>query len=151
MTELIVFIGVQGSGKSSFYRERFACTHVHVSKDNFPNNRNPQRRQMQLIDDALGAGQSAVVDNTNATVTDRASLIAAGRAHGARVTGFYFVTSAREALERNARREGRARVPDIAIFATLKRLERPTLAEGFDALYHVRLQPEGTFDVTPAP
>jgi predicted kinase len=32
--ELVIFIGLQASGKSTFYHERFARTHVHVSKDN---------------------------------------------------------------------------------------------------------------------
>ena len=44
-TELVLFVGLQASGKSSFYRARFAGTHDLVSKDRFPNNRNPARRQ----------------------------------------------------------------------------------------------------------
>jgi hypothetical protein len=45
----------------------------------------------------------------------------------------------RECLARNARREGKARVPDVAIYATAKRLVPPTRVEGFDELMCVRL------------
>ncbi len=45
--ELVLFVGLQGAGKSSCYRARFADSHVLVSKDRFPNNRNPARRQRQ--------------------------------------------------------------------------------------------------------
>ena len=36
---------------------------------------------------------------------------------------------------RNAARVGKARVPQVALFVTAKRLERPTPEEGFDALH----------------
>lgn len=33
MTEAVIFVGVQGSGKSTFYRERFFDTHVRINLD----------------------------------------------------------------------------------------------------------------------
>jgi predicted kinase len=145
--ELVVLVGLQGSGKSSFYRSRFAGTHDWVSKDRFPNHRRPARRQRQLIEEALAAGRSVVVDNTNPTAEDRAELIGLARAHGAGVVGFYFESRLADCLERNSQREGKARVPDVALYVTLGRLCRPSLAEGFDRLYHVRLLGEGRFEV----
>src|SRR5947209_8125144 len=56
--ELVLFVGLQGAGKSSFYRDRFAGTHDWVSKDRFPNNRNSARRQRQLVEGALASGRS---------------------------------------------------------------------------------------------
>jgi hypothetical protein len=38
-------------------------------------------------------------------------------------------------------------VPDVALYATRKRLCRPGLAEGFDRLSFVRLLGEGRFEV----
>ena len=137
--ELVIFVGLQASGKSTFFRERFAGTHEHVSKDLFRNNKNPNRRQAQLIEDALGAGRSVVVDNTNPAVEDRRPLIQLGRKHGAKIVGYYFDASVRECLRRNAGREGKARVPDVAIFAAAKKLVPPSYSEGFDALLCVRL------------
>lgn len=146
--ELVLFIGLQGSGKSSFYRERFAETHVLVSKDLWPHARRREARQRRLISEALAAGRSVVVDNTNPTAEDRAPLIAIGQQHGARVVGYAFESRVEDCLARNAQRMGRARVPEVGIFATLKVLRWPSPAEGFDTLRRVRLTPEGRFDVT---
>ncbi len=65
MAELIVLIGLQGSGKSTFRAARFDDTHVVVSKDLMRNNRRPAERQAPLIQEALLAHRSVVVDNTN--------------------------------------------------------------------------------------
>ncbi len=145
--ELVLLVGLQGAGKSSFYRDRFAATHALVSKDRIPHNRNPARRQRQLVEEALAAGRSVVVDNTNPTVAERAELIALARSLGAGVVGYYFQSRLADCLERNRRREGKERVPDVALFVTRKRLCRPSLAEGFDRLSYVRLLGEGRFTV----
>ncbi|WP_041230729.1 ATP-binding protein [Deinococcus peraridilitoris] len=149
--ELVIFVGVQGSGKTSFYREHFALSHVHVSKDNFPHNRNKARRQRELIEQALQGGQSVVVDNTNSTPDERAEIIALGQAYGARVVGYVFVTPFADSLRRNRDREGKARVPDVALYVTRKRLRPPTADEGFDVMHAVLLTPQDTFEVTPYP
>ena len=52
-----------------------------------------------------------------------------------------------DSLERNREREGRARVPDVAIYATRKKLAPPSYAEGFDMLYVVRIAGHGAFEV----
>lgn len=145
--ELVMFVGLQASGKTSFYRTRFAQTHVQISKDRLRNNRRPERRQQQLIREALGERRSVVVDNTNPTRADRALLIAIAREYGARVIGCYFVSSVQECLDQNRTRAGRELVPDVAIYTTVSRLERPNVSEGFDALYFVRLVEGGGFEV----
>jgi predicted kinase len=145
--ELILFVGLQAAGKSSFYRARFAGTHELVSKDCLRHNRKPARRQRQLIEEALAAGRSVVVDNTNPRVEDRAELIALARLCGARVVGYYFESRLADCLERNRQRLGKARVPDIALYATRKRLSCPTRAEGFGQLYYVRLLGDDRFEV----
>jgi len=137
--ELVVFVGLQASGKSTFFRGRFAATHEHVSKDLFRNNKNRNRRQEELLEAALRAGRSVVVDNTNPTLGDRRPLVELGRGFGARIVCYHFDSGVRGCLARNARREGRARVPDVAIFATAKRLVAPSREEGFDEIYGVRL------------
>ena len=136
--ELVIFVGLQASGKSTFFRERFAATHEHVSKDLFPNNRNRNRRQTRLVVAALESGRSVVVDNTNPTPSDREPLVEIGREFGPEIVGYYFEPGARACLARNARREGRSRVPDVAVYATAKRLVVPSRAEGFDELFCVR-------------
>ncbi|HEY3091660.1 MAG TPA: AAA family ATPase [Vicinamibacterales bacterium] len=148
--ECVILIGLPASGKSTFFRERFAATHDHVSKDLLRNNRQPQRRQDQLIAASLASGRSVVVDNTNPSAAVRAPVIALARKHGAEVVGYFFATEAGDALRRNRARDGRERVPDVAIFTARKRLEPPTMTEGFDRLFSVRMnEAERTFDVKP--
>jgi len=83
---------------------------------------------------ALGARQSVVVDNTNVTVADRAAIIAIAREFDAWITGVYIDASVREAMARNEGRQGRAKVPKVAIFTAAKRLVPPVKEEGFDEL-----------------
>ncbi|MGI5861173.1 MAG: AAA family ATPase [Myxococcales bacterium] len=141
--ELAIFVGLQASGKSTFYRERLSSSHALVSKDLMGNVRDKNRRQLELVRAALREGRSVAVDNTNPSPSDRAPLVRLGRELGARVVAYFFDTSVSGCLERNAKRQGGARVPPVAIFAAARRLVPPTLEEGFDALYRVHLQPEG--------
>lgn len=130
--ELVIFVGLQAAGKSTYYFTHMAATHVHVSKDLMKNTRDRDARQEREIAAALAAGQSVAVDNTNPTPAARARLIALGRQHGARIVACYFQTIVKDALVRNRAREGAARVPDVALFTTAKKLVPPTEEEGFD-------------------
>jgi predicted kinase len=125
----------------------FATTHEYISKDLLHNNKRPARRQHQLVEDALRAGHSVVIDNTNPTREERAELIKLGKSLGATVIGYSFAVEVKRSLQWNAAREGRARVPDIAIFATRKRLVQPDYAEGFDQLFSVRALDNGQFAI----
>jgi hypothetical protein len=71
------------------------------------------------------------------------------RETGARVIGYCFTAPTREAVGRNRGREGAARVPDVAIFTTAKRMVAPSRDEGFDELYAVAIGEEGSFVVQP--
>ena len=130
--ELIIFVGLQASGKSTWYRNHLAATHVHVSKDLMTNARNREEKQREMIEAALAQGKSVVVDNTNPTPAVRAPLVEIGRRHGARVVAYYFETTVKDAVARNRLREGKARVPDVAIFVTAKKMVPPGFTEGFD-------------------
>lgn len=144
-------IGLQASGKSSFVRHRLQHSHVVVSKDHFRNNRRPEARQRELIREALERRENVVVDNTNPRPEDRLPLIAIGRDHGAHVVGYYFEPSVRASIARNQVRTGKARVPDVAIFATAKKMRAPSFEEGYDELYVVYSHPGEQFDVAAWP
>jgi predicted kinase len=135
--ECAILIGLPGSGKSTFYRERLAATHVHVSKDLLPNVRDRQGRQDALVRQALARGAAVAVDNTNVSPEERARIITIARDFGARIVGYYLETTTREAIARNEGREGNAKVPKVAIFTCAKRLVPPRIEEGFDELHRL--------------
>ena len=141
--EAVLFIGVQGSGKSSFYKERFFRTHVRINLDML----RTKRRQQVLLSACIEAQQPFVVDNTNVTAESRSYFIAPAKAAGFRVVGYYFRSGVKAALWRNSQREGAARVPNRALLGTYKRLQVPSREEGFDALYYVRIGDAGDFAV----
>jgi predicted kinase len=144
---MVILIGLPGSGKTTFRKQRLDATHLVISKDLLRNNRRPARRQAQLIDQALAAGQSIVVDNVNATREERAELIRHAKSYRARVVGFHFESSVQDCLRRNRSRQGKAQVPDVAIFAMAKIFRRPEQQEGFDELYRVRIVQPNEFAV----
>lgn len=145
--DVLIFIGLQGAGKSTFFQRYFASTHAYISKDTFRNNKHPARRQQQLLEEALQAGHSVVIDNTNPTIEARAAIIQLAHSYHATVIGYYFESSVRESLERNKQREGKARVPPVAIYATAKKLVPPSFDEGFERIYIVSIKKDGTFAV----
>jgi alpha-D-ribose 1-methylphosphonate 5-triphosphate synthase subunit PhnL len=147
LLECVILIGLQGAGKTTLYRQRFAASHAHVSMDRFPNARHKAARVVAEMTRALDAGQSVAIDNTNPTAAVRAPLIQAARARGAEVVGYYVEATTREAVARNRAREGKARIPDVGIFATARELQVPSHGEGFDHLYRARMRDDGTFAV----
>jgi predicted kinase len=144
--EAIIFIGVQGSGKTTFYRERFFDTHVRVSLDLLKT----RPREREFVETCLKTGQRFVIDNTNPRAADRVPYIALARAAGFRVIGYFFHTELREALKRNSQRSGKAAIPAAGVVSTFKRLQRPIYDEGFDQLFSV-FGSEGQFQVEEIP
>ncbi len=143
--DAVLLIGIQGSGKTTFYREHLFETHLRLSRDQL----RTRRREEVLLRACLDARQPFVADNTSVTAAERERFILPARAAGFRVRGYFFEPDARGAFERNARRPERSRVPPAGLFGTLKKLQRPSLAEGFDELFRVRVSSNGGFDVEP--
>jgi predicted kinase len=139
--ELIIFVGLQAAGKTTYFNRKLAATHVHVGGDLLKSGRNREMRQRQMIGDALASGRSVVVDNTNPTPAVRAPLIEIGRRFGARVIACYFEANVRDVIARNHAREGKARVPDVAIWVTKRKLVPPSFDEGFDEVRVIAAQP----------
>ena len=130
---LVIMMGVQGSGKSTFYARYLTDNYVRVNLDTLKT----RNRERLLIEECLSLGKSYAVDNTNPTKADRERYIPTARERGYRVIGFVMRTGVESCLSRNALREGKARVPDVAIYATARKLECPSYEEGFDELYEV--------------
>jgi predicted kinase len=134
--EAVLFIGIPGSGKSSFFKERCFSTHVRISLDLLKT----RRREQRFLETCLATRQRFVIDNTNPAAADRAQYIAAAKAERYSVVGYYFRSKVEECLRRNSERPDAERVPDVAILSSAARLELPTAEEGFDRLAYVRLE-----------
>ncbi len=141
--EAVIFIGVQAAGKSTFFQTRFFKTHIRLNLDML----RTRHREAILLHACLEAKQPFVIDNTNPTAAERARYIEPARAARFRVTGYYFESTLAEALRRNAERPAKERIPEAGIRATYYKLQPPTLAEGFDALFRVKIGEAGTFVV----
>jgi len=140
----VILIGIPASGKSTFYARRFKDEYVHINLDTL----HTRLKEKSAVDACLTEGKSFVVDNTNPTVADRQRYIPTARAAGYRVEGYFFQSVLQDCVKRNENRAGKAKIPNTAVAAISNRLELPSIAEGFDNLYFVRLA-DGEFVVVP--
>jgi predicted kinase len=143
--QAIIFCGIQATGKSTFYCQRFLNSHVRISLDLL----RTRHREILLLRFCLETQARFAVDNTNPTVAERQHYIGPARAAGYAVTGYYFNSAAEAALLRNQQRPVGEQVPERGIRGTRARLELPSYAEGFDELYFVRIDDHGRFLVEP--
>ena len=143
--EAVILVGIQASGKSTFYKQRFFDTHVRISRDLL----RTKNRELLLLQACLQGRQPFVVDNTNVRAEERARYIGAAKAAGFRVVCYYFRTETRAAIARNRLRQGKAVVPIPGILGTYKKLEEPRMEEGFDEIYAATLTPSNEFVVEP--
>lgn len=135
--EAVILIGIPGAGKTTFYRERFFDTHVRISLDMLKT----RERERSLLSACLSVRQPFVVDNTNVLAVERAVYITQAKAAGFRSTGYYFQIPVRTAIARNSKRNDKKPLVVPAILRAYKRIEEPSLAEGFDELYAVTSDP----------
>lgn len=141
MTGLVLLIGPQASGKSSFLKERFADTHLRLNLDML----RTRHRERLLFEAVLASKTPCVIDNCNLTAAERARYLLPAKAARFRVGAYLMTGAVDEWLKRN-RERGAAAVPDRALFAAAKKLEPPRRGEGLDDLFNVHAR-SGVFDV----
>lgn len=134
--EGIIFIGIQASGKSTFFQRFFFKSHVRLSLDMLKT----RHRESIMLEACIHAKQSFVIDNTNPTRNDRARYIEKLRENKFKIKGYYFQSKIDECLARNISREGTEQIPDVGVKGTYNKLEKPSYDEGFDELYYVSLK-----------
>jgi predicted kinase len=126
--EAVVLCGVQGAGKTTFYRQRYGDTHVHVSLDEL----RTRGREWAVVEECLAARRSFVVDNTNPQPHDRTRYVEPARAAGFRVVACFV----------DARGQG------MPAARTQQRFVAPQHDEGFDEVLRVGPLPGLRFSVT---
>ena len=143
--QAIIFCGIQATGKSTFYKQRFFNSHIRISLDLLKT----RHREARLLQLCLETQARFAVDNTNPSVAERRRYLEPAKQAGYEAIGYYFQSVPRQALLRNRQRPEAEQVPDRGIFGAAGRLELPSYAEGFDQLYYVRIGAEGSFVVEP--
>jgi len=144
--ECVIFIGIQASGKSTFYKERFFKTHMRINLDMLKT----RNRENMYLQTSIETMQRFVVDNTNPTVEERKKYIDACKNKGFKIIGYYFEPDYAESIKRNEQRTGKEYIPEIGIKSVMSKLEVPSYEEGFDEIYSV-ISSEGTFRIEKQP
>lgn len=131
----ILFVGIQGSGKTSFYKERLRpLGFTYISLDELHN----RKLESTLFQEAIASGANLLVDNTNPTRAERARYIEPLRQAGYdRIICCFFQSRIRDCIARNHQRG--TTVPDKAIAATSNRLELPSVDEGFTDIFFIKI------------
>ncbi|MEL6458622.1 MAG: AAA family ATPase [Cyanobacteria bacterium J06636_27] len=141
--QAIIFIGIQGAGKSTFYKEYFIDTHIRINLDMLKT----RHREKLIFQACLSAKQRLVIDNTNPTVEDRKRYIITAKSQGFEVLGYYFDSELKDCKQRNNQRSGKKVIPLVGILSTYKKLVLPSYNEGFDAIYSVKTNSDYSFIV----
>ncbi len=128
--EAIILSGLQGAGKSTLCRDRYWDSHVRINYDML----RTRHRETVLLAACIETRQPVIIDATNPTAQARSRYLLPCRQAGYRIIGIEFRIALDLALARNAARTGKARVPDIALRATARKLEPMSLSEGFDEI-----------------
>jgi predicted kinase len=138
VAEAIIFTGLQGAGKTTYFNDHFAGTHEHISRDIL----RTAEREAAVLDECLRSGRSFVIDNTNPTRQVREPLIQKAKAAGFQIHAYFFDTPVRTAIGRNNHRKDKKPIPVPAILRAAKHLQPPALEEGFDEIRVVKAEQE---------
>ena len=145
--ELILLVGCQASGKSSFYREHLATEgYKHVSQDILKS----KEKCLSTTEHLLTTGKSVVVDNTNPDIASRSSYIQLATKRSVPVRVFWLVTSMEHCKHNNLYRQitdktkSHQNIDDRVLNIYQNRFQEPKLGEGVKEVVKVRILPTFT-------
>ncbi|MFP4013132.1 MAG: hypothetical protein ACLFVQ_03530 [Chitinispirillaceae bacterium] len=139
--QAVLFTGIQGSGKSTFYKRFLFRTHVRISLDLL----RTRHREARFLDLCLDTRSRFAVDNTNPTAGDRRRYIVPASRLGYELICCYFTSDIDSALARNSSRQRREVVAERGIWATFRKLQPPTFEEGFSRIYTIGIEQNGDY------
>jgi aryl-alcohol dehydrogenase-like predicted oxidoreductase/predicted kinase len=149
--EVVIVMGMPAAGKTTTVQALVTEGYARLNRDEIGGTLD---RVARKLDEVLGGGEGRVVlDNTYATRSSRAPVIAAARRHGLRVRCVWLDTPIEEAqrnavermldrcgallepdeMKRRAKKEPNL-IPPNAQFRWRRALEPPAIDEGFDAV-----------------
>lgn len=131
---MVILIGLQASGKSTFFEQYFKeKDFAHVNLDSL----HSRNKENVLIEECIEKGQSFVVDNTNPTCADRSRYMDMVKGKGYKTVCVFMQSILKDCIERNELRD--RVVPQVAIAGTSNKLEMPSYTEGFDKIYFAKI------------
>lgn len=131
--QIIIFIGIPASGKSSFYKELFFNSHIRISMDLL----NTRNKEGKLLQYCFETQSKMVIDNTNVSKEDRRKYIELAQHNKYEVIGYYFESNIQDCFTRNKNRKDS--INEIGIKSKYKELKKPLFEEGFDKIYTVKI------------
>ena len=111
MKTMVIMMGIQGSGKSTFYHSQIANDFVHINLDSLKT----RYKERIAIEQCIQQGQNYAVDNTNPTKEDRKRYITVAKQAGYQIVGYFMESKLQSCIERNNLRIGTAKIPAKAI------------------------------------
>ena len=145
--EVVLMVGVQGSGKSHFAEKNFgAQNYVIVSNDQTGG----REKSLNLMKKALTSGKSVVVDNTHVNAEARQKFLLLAKSFNVPCRCFVMATSIGQVKHNIVYREiidkEHVHIGDPLINGYLKQYKEPTLDEGFNEIVKVNVVPEFEFE-----
>lgn len=142
--ELIVCVGLPGSGKSFFVKQHLLpAGYVHVNRDIL----GTWQKCLALCEQSLPQGQSVVVDNTNVDKESRKRYIECAKEAGVSCRCFLFSTSLDHCRHNNEFRlligtdKAHATVNDMVMRMLNKKFVDPAKNEGFNSIVRIHFYP----------
>jgi len=152
-TEIVIFVGSPCLGKTTFYRTHFAAAgYVHVNQDTLGS----RPKCVKAAEEALAAGKSCVIDNTNRDVQTRKHYLDIAKRLRVPARCLAFQGSVELAWHNNlyrayarpasvvAREPTRALIPYSALIGFSNAYETPSVKEGFDEVQDISWIFEGS-------
>ena len=115
--ELIVFVGMPGSGKSTYYHKNLK-DHIHIEQDKI----GTRKKLLKDLDNSLVTGRSIVIDSTNPTQENRVEYYEKAKQYNYKIKVVYFLVNG---TGFNKLRE--SPVPDIVYHIYFKKLDPPNI------------------------
>ena len=112
--KMVIMMGIQGSGKSTFYHKYLEEEYIRVNLDTLKT----RYQERLLIQKCIEERNNFAVDNTNPTKEDRQRYIPMAREAGYRIVGYFMESKLQPCIERNNQRIGKEKIPTAAIAAT---------------------------------
>ncbi len=145
--DVVLMVGVQGSGKSFFAERHLATAGYEVISNDKSGNRD---KSLALMKKALSRGRSVVIDNTHVNVEARKKFADLAAQFSVPVRCFVMNTCPGQArhniLFRELTSDEHSRIGEPLVRQYYNKYEEPTLDEGFEEIVKVNVVPEFKYE-----